>query len=143
TRWNNKEIQSATNLSEKLGIALFIRIVEYQPCYTSRLSKRKQMCHEPGKEALRKLMTLKGMCTNPTYIQSVNKRVQGMIGCHVRHKSLFISLGGNAYLCRKKQQLGNLQEATLSDIIGSKSYRLCLAEMRHCQDAGCFEYISE
>ncbi|MFH1510844.1 MAG: radical SAM protein, partial [Candidatus Woesearchaeota archaeon] len=46
TRWNNKEIQSATNLSEKLGIALFIRIVEYQPCYTSRLSKRKQMCHE-------------------------------------------------------------------------------------------------
>lgn len=143
TRWNYKEVKDAKIVSNKFDLPLFIRIVEYLPSYYSRLSKHKETRQSIPREALCELTSLRGVCANPKYLQSINKRLEGTAGCHVRHIPLFISLNGKAYLCRKKHSVGNLQQSNLSTIIASKSYKTCIAEMSECKDTGCFEYIAE
>jgi MoaA/NifB/PqqE/SkfB family radical SAM enzyme len=128
TPWNYGQISAAVKKCESHGIELQVKLIEELRCYHNRM---RPLSFALSDAQMRKVKTdlPKIRVSNKNYSLSLQKSGKRCSGTN----KLFINLLGDAYLCRKKAKIGNINQ--LYELPESIPI---MEEMKHC--SGCLSY---
>lgn len=141
TNDNFLEIEDTARQCRDLGIAFRFKTLEKLQCHQSR-SPSDIDGPEYDEDMLAKISDQSravldmGIDTNDQYIRRlIDKNSTGNAPCSCSPRTLFIGIDGNVFLCRRKEPIGNLRDASMDELWQSHARKQRTKEMGTCTGA--------
>lgn len=138
TNDNYTELYDTARQCQELGIPFRFKTLEKLVCHQSRSPSEidgpsySDAAVEAITEQARKILKLR-IETNRKYIKQLIAHHNGaLVQCNCSVRTLFISMIGEVFLCRKKPAIGNIRNHPLDDIWQSTQKRERVGDMRIC-----------
>ena len=139
TNDNHREILDTAREADELGVAFRLKTLEKLKCHQSRSPSE---VSEPDyaddvvgsiADQARRLLDL-GVETNSSYLKKLLRMSEGKtVSCNCSPRTLFVGVDGKVFLCRRKEEIGNVHDRSLDGIWQSAARTVMLSRMRHCQ----------
>lgn len=148
TRPNIDEIYDTAIQVRNLDVPFLIKIQEELRCHHKiKINEREGFFSQKEKRIIlnqTKKVLDKKAGTNKKYINKLIKNFSRRnITCNINKKNLFITLDGLVYLCRKKENIGNLKFKRLKDILRSKDKKERIRQIKGCKEINCVSFGEE
>lgn len=141
TNDNHEEILETARQSRELGIAFRFKTLEKLNCHQGRFPSEisgpeysENIIDSITRQA-REVLAL-GIETNSGYLKMLIRMNSGVpVSCNCSARTLFIGVDGKVFLCRRKNEIGNVRQQSLDDIWASCERNAILNQMRHCDES--------
>lgn len=141
TNDNYDEILDTARQCEALKVAFRFKTLEKLTCHQSRFPSEisgpeygEGIVQSITRQA-REVLAM-GIETNSGYLDKLIQMNSGeAVKCNCSARTLFIGVDGKVFLCRRKGEIGNLQQHSLDDIWASKERDAILRQMHHCDES--------
>lgn len=138
---NHDEILDTAQQCKTLGIAFRFKTLEKLNCHQGRFPSEidgpdyTESIDDSIRRQAIEVQRL-GIETNIQYIKKlIRMSPDAPVPCNCSPRTLFIGVDGKVFLCRRKQEIGNVRRQSLEQIWQAEAHRSMLAEMRRCQDS--------
>jgi len=132
TNGNHGEILDTARRCSDLGVAFRLKTLEKLNCHQGRFPSE---ISEPDYEddVIGSIVSQSRQLGE--YLQKLIRMSSGEeVSCNCSPRTVFIGVDGKVFLCRRKQEIGDVNLQSMDEIWQSTTQEAMLAEMKRCQE---------